>query len=132
MVYNRDYKTTIICGLIVGMFAAITTKTPGGQLPNIIDKLITCNVMYLVLLPLREKLNKTVQIMILLPIGTVLSGTVFLTSLMLLGGIPYSSFAGLFLSVVLVTAGVNCIVGFFLFKIVGKTVKITNAYSVQK
>ena len=62
IVYNKDYKTTLICGIIVGVFAALTTKTPGGQLPNIIDKFLTSNIMYLVLIPLREKVSKVKQI----------------------------------------------------------------------
>ena len=40
MIYNNDYKTTLICGLIIGIFTALTTKTPGGQIPNILDKFI--------------------------------------------------------------------------------------------
>lgn len=77
IVFNKDYKTTLLCGIIMGVFAALTTKTPGGQLPNIIDKFITCNVMYLILMPLRNKVNKLVQVSILLPLGTLVSGTVF-------------------------------------------------------
>ena len=26
MIYNRDYKTNLICGIAVGIFAAMTTK----------------------------------------------------------------------------------------------------------
>ena len=81
IVYNKDYKTTLICGIIVGVFAALTTKTPGGQLPNIVDKFLTSNIMYLVLIPLREKLSKLKQISLLLPVGTLLSGTTFHNSI---------------------------------------------------
>ena len=42
MIINReDYKTSLICGIVTGIFTALTTKFPGGQLPNIIDKVIT-------------------------------------------------------------------------------------------
>lgn len=50
MIFNEDYKTTLIAGIVIGIFTALTTKTPGGQIPNILDKLITCNVMYLSLI----------------------------------------------------------------------------------
>ena len=45
MIINReDYKTSLICGIVTGIFTALTTKFPGGQLPNIIDKAITTNI----------------------------------------------------------------------------------------
>lgn len=131
MVYNRDYKTSLICGIAVGIFAAVTSKTPNGQLPNIIDKLITCNVMYLVLLPLRNRVSKTVQILTVLPLGTILSGSIFLSLLMILNGFPMETFQTLFVTVVLTTAVLNIVLGFVLFKIVGKTIKITGAYSIE-
>ena len=50
MIINReDYKTSLICGIVTGIFTALTTKFPGGQLPNIIDKTITTNIIYLVM-----------------------------------------------------------------------------------
>lgn len=131
MVFNKDYKTTLICGIIVGVFAALTTKTPGGQLPNIIDKIITSNIMYLVLMPLRNKMEKIKQISIVLPIGTLLSGTVFLSALMIFGGLPIASFGTLFVTVVVTTAILNVIIGLALFKIVEKTVAITGAYAIK-
>ena len=134
MVYNRDYKTSLICGIAVGIFAAITSKTPNGQLPNIIDKFITCNVMFLVLSVLRYKVSKTVQILTVLPLGTLLSGTIFLTVLMFLNGLdvfPIETFKTLFVTVVLTTAALNVVIGFILFKIVGKTIKITGAYRIE-
>lgn len=131
IVYNKDYKTTLVCGIIVGVFAALTTKTPGGQLPNIIDKFITSNIMYLILIPLREKLSKIKQITILLPIGTLVSGTLFLTALMILGGLPINQFGVLFTTVVVTTAVLNVIIGLLLFKIVERTVAVTGAYAIE-
>jgi len=131
IVYNKDYKTTLVCGIIVGVFAALTTKTPGGQLPNIIDKFLTSNIMFLVLVPFREKISKLIQISILLPFGTALSGTLFLTALMTLGGLPIDKFSTLFYAVVLPTAGLNVVIGIVLFKVIEKTVSITGAYAVN-
>lgn len=130
MAYNKDYKTTVICGLIVGIFAALTTKTPGGQLPNIMDKFITCNIMYFVLIPLRNKLSKTTQMALILPIGTLLSGTTFLTFLMIIAGLPGgTSFGTLFTAIVIPTAILNVIIGLALFKIVERAVATTGAYA---
>jgi hypothetical protein len=131
IVYNKDYKTTLVCGIIVGVFAALTTKTPGGQLPNIIDKIITSNIMYIILIPLREKFNKLKQITVLLPVGTLISGAVFLGALMMLGGLPMDKFGVLFTTVVVTTAVLNAIIGIVLFKIVEKTVAVTGAYATE-
>ena len=43
---NRDsFLTCLNAGLVTGIFTALTTKFPGGQLPNIIDKVITTNII---------------------------------------------------------------------------------------
>jgi len=132
IVYNKDYKTTLICGIIIGVFAALTTKTPNGQLPNIIDKFITSNIMYLILIPLRERVSRVKQMILLLPVGTLISGTIFLTSLMMLGGIPFEMFGVLFTTVVVTTAVLNVIIGLVIFKVVDKAVGITGAYAIQQ
>lgn len=134
IVYNRDYKTALICGIAVGIFAAVTTKTPNGQIPNIIDKFITCNVVYLMLLPLRNRVSKTAQILTVLPLGTLVSGTIFLSALMMINGLDgfsIDTFKTLFVSVVLTTAALNAVLGFVLFKIVGRSIKVTGAYSIE-
>ena len=50
IINDNDYKTSLICAIITGVFTALTTKFPGGQLPNIIDKILTVNVMFLVII----------------------------------------------------------------------------------
>lgn len=124
MLINRDYKTTIFAGIIIGIFTALTTKSPGGQLPNIIDKVITCNVMYLLMLPLREKVSNNIQGIILFVFGTLLSGTVFLTSLALISGVEGAILTTIF-AVVVPTAVVNVIAGMIIYKIVEQAMRIT-------
>ena len=130
IIYNKDYKTCAICGLIVGIFAAITTKAPGGQLPNIIDKFTTTNIIYFVLIPLRDRLSKAQQMLVLLPFGTLISGSLFITVYFLLGGIPSSALRTMFIAVVVPTVALNFVIGFILYKAVEKTINITGAYSV--
>ena len=116
---NKDYKTALFSGIIVGIFTALTTKTVGGQAPNIIDKVITANVAYLILLPLRDRVNKNIQAAILLIAGTFVSGIVFLTAMMFFGGIPLKAIpAGL-----LTTACINVIIGIIIFNIVNQAIK---------
>lgn len=131
LVFNKDYKTVITCGLIVGIFAALTSKTPGGQLPNVIDKFITSNVMYLILIPLRKKVSMTKQMMLLLPVGTVFSGTTFLIFIALLAGLPGGqSFITLFLAVVVPAIVLNTIIGLIFYKVVKRAVKTTGVYAL--
>lgn len=132
IVLNKDYKTALTCGIIMGVFAALTSKTPGGQLPNILDKFITANLIYLILMPLRNKVNKLIQITIVLPLGTLISGTSFLTLLATIVGLPAgASFGVLFASVVIPTIVINTLIGLVLFKIVEKIASTSGAYAIE-
>lgn len=132
IVFNKDYKTALICGILVGVFAALTTKTPGGQIPNIIDKFITCNVVYLILIPLRNRISQLKQMAIILPVGTLISGTAFLTLLMIISGLPAGlSYTALFVSVVIPTMIANTIIGIAIFKVVEKIALTSGTYAIQ-
>ena len=51
MILNKDsYKTCLACGIVVGIFSAITTSFPGGQVPNVIDKFITTNLIFVMMM----------------------------------------------------------------------------------
>lgn len=121
---NKDYKTTLFAGIIIGIFTALTTKSPAGQLPNIIDKVITCNVMYLIMIPLRQKVSTNIQGILLFIFGTLISGTIFLTSLALISGVEEGILTTIF-AVVVPTAIVNAIIGMAIYKIVEQAMRIT-------
>lgn len=112
---NNDYKTCICAGIVAGLLAALTTTFPGGQLPNIIDKIITTNVMFLFLMPIRNVLNNQTKILIVTAVGTIVSGTVFLTSAFFIVGLP-ASFRLLFMSIVIPACVINTVVSGILFK----------------
>lgn len=122
MLLNKDYKTTLISGIIIGIFTALTTKSVGGQIPNIIDKFITCNVMYLFLLPMRDKLNRNVKSILLLLIGTIVSGTIYLTSFAIIVGLG-DSILNLIMAVVLPTALANTVIGVIIYNVVLRVMK---------
>lgn len=134
MVLNKDdYKTCLVAGIITGVFTALTTKFPAGQIPNIVDKTITVNIMFVFMyivyrLPLIKKLTEkkkdTVVTTLLLPIGTLISGTSFLLSAKLIVGLP-GSFMALFVVAVLPATVLNLVAGLFLFKVVKMTVSRT-------
>lgn len=117
IVMNKDYKTTFMVGIVMGIFAALTTKTAGGQLPSIIDKFISANLIFLLNIPIRNKLKDTYQIIIALFLGTLASGTIFLISLSYFSGLPMA-FGVLMLTVVIPTTAINCILGTTLYKII--------------
>ena len=118
MILNKDYKTVLMAGIITGIFTAMTTKFPGGQIPNIIDKILTVTIVYGILTLIRERLNKNLVLGIILPIGTLISGTIFLESASILVGLPGgASFGALFIAVVIPAVIINLVAGFVLFKI---------------
>jgi hypothetical protein len=114
MILNDDYKTCMTCGIVVGILSAVTTTFPGGQLPNIIDKFVTTNVMFLLLMPMRNALNNQIKVVLITAIGTIVSGTVFLTSAFMIVGLP-TSFRVLFLAVVIPAGVINTVAGSVLY-----------------
>lgn len=138
MVLNKeDYKTCLVAGIVTGVFTALTTKFPAGQLPNVIDKVFTANIMYIIMyltykLPFIKKLSTkkqdTIVSAIILPIGTAISGTIFLLSAQILVGLP-GSFTTLFLVAVAPATALNLVAGMFLFKIVNISISRLNYQS---
>ena len=61
IVINNDYKTTLISSIIIGILTALTTKFPGGQLPNIIDKVVTANVIYFIFKLIGNRVNNNIR-----------------------------------------------------------------------
>lgn len=138
MVLNKeDYKGCLIAGIVTGVFTALTTKFPAGQLPNVIDKVVTVNIVYMIMyvlyrLPFIKKLEAkkkdTIVTGIILPIGTFISGTTFLLSAQVLVGLP-GSFMSLFLIAVVPAIALNLLAGMFLFKIVNISISRLNYQS---
>lgn len=126
MIVNKgDYKTSLIAGIIIGIFTALTTKFPLGQVPNIIDKIATVNIMYVVIAFFNkvyaDKLNserfRVIIVSFIFALGTLISGTTFLLSALIIVGLPVS-FTILFSTIVLPTVLINSIAGVILYKIV--------------
>lgn len=135
MLLNKDdYKSCLIAGIITGIFTAMTTKFPGGQVPNILDKAITTNIIFIIMyfvyrMPFINKLKEDKQNLIIasiiFPLGTLISGIVFLLSAQFLVGLP-NSFIALFMVAVLPAIFVNSIVGVLLYKIINLSLKRSN------
>ncbi|MBD7914188.1 tryptophan transporter [Clostridium sp. Sa3CUN1] len=123
---NDDYKTTLISSLIIGIITALTTKFPGGQLPNIIDKVVVGQIIYLIFKLIGNRLNNDIKIIVSLSFGTILSGVIFLFSASILVGLP-SSFISLIIVVVLPAVFINIFAGTILYKAIGRALKVTGA-----
>lgn len=131
IINNNDYKTSIIAAIITGVFTALTTKFPGGQLPNIIDKMVTVNLMYVILLSINkitdsikinESIKKNLLVLICFPLGTLISGTTFLLSAQYIVGLP-AKFSILFVTIVIPALIINTIGGFILYQTINISLK---------
>ena len=110
-----NVKNTMVAGVGAGLLSAFTTSFPGGQLPNIIDKIITAfAILFLIklLLYIKSDISKSVIIM---AVDTLVSGTVFLTSALMIVGLP-APFTALFTTVVLPAVLSNSVIGTFVCK----------------
>ena len=111
---RNNFSTCLASGVATGIFSGITTKFPMGLIPNIIDKITTAIVVYL-LIKLLDKtaLHSKIKAIVVNAVGTLISGTVFLASALLLVGLP-ASFSVLFVTVVIPATIVNTIAGFII------------------
>ena len=111
--FNRNsFSTCLAAGIATGIFSGITTKFPMGMIPNILDKITTAIVVYL-LIKLLDKtaLSSKIKAIVVNSIGTLVSGVVFLVSALLLTGLP-APFSLLFTTVVIPAIAVNTVIGF--------------------
>ena len=117
---KNHFSTCIASGLVAGIFAGLTTKFPMGLIPNILDKIVTTVVAYLLIKLLdKTELSSKIKSIAVNAVGTLVSGVVFLTSALILVGLP-ASFGLLFVTVVLPAIVVNTVVGFLVSNICEK------------
>ena len=130
LLLNRSFHNSMLTGLLGGLLSAMTTSFPGGQIPNVIDKLATCLALFLILkyLP-HEKINSIV-VALLAAVGTFISGTVFLLAALLITGLPVPMSA-LMLTVVLPTLLVNAIGTMFVYGLVKQALKMSGVSMEQ-
>lgn len=110
---KRDYKFGLLAGIATGVFTALTTGFPGGQVANIIDKLITSIVMSTLIIKFYKE--NIFFVGLINGIGTLLSGTIFLSTAALLFRLPGPMLA-LILTVVIPAAVINIFTGILLYK----------------
>lgn len=124
LLINNSFKNASLTGLLGGLLSAITTTFPGGQIPNIIDKLITCIILFVLIKTFSRLNSNSLVVGFISIIGTLISGTVFLISASLIVGLPVP-FAILFKAVVLPTVLVNTAITIFIYHIVKQAIKVS-------
>lgn len=117
-----DYKLTILIGLVSGIYCAIISTFPGGQVGNIVDKLITCQVVFLMFKAMKDRVPKQIMVAIIGLVCTAVSGTVFLLTASVVAGLP-KSFTTLLLAVVLPAVVANAIISVVLYNAVNISLK---------
>ncbi|MDV3428428.1 MAG: tryptophan transporter [Bacillota bacterium] len=122
ILFSDDYKLTLVIGLAAGILTAMTTTFPGGQLPNIIDKILTCNFVFILIKAMGDRLQSGVKIIIVSILGTLFSGFAFLLSALYLAGLP-APFLALVLTVVVPASILNTVFTTVLFNAVAMAMK---------
>lgn len=122
---NKTKKNAFLAGTLAGVFSAITTTFPGGQIASIFDKLIASFVV-LFLVKVFSKLNYRISVVLTTIIGTIVSGVVFLAvALLIVGNLPIA-FPTLVLTVVLPATIINAIATYLCYNVVYSAKKAIN------
>jgi len=124
LLINDSFKNAILTGLLGGLLSAMTTTFPGGQIPNVIDKLITCIILFVIIKFLRHFKFNAILVGFISGLGTLISGTIFLLSALLITGLPMS-FTALLTTVVLPTILINSVITAFIYQIVKHAMKVS-------
>ena len=101
-----------LSGLLSGIITAMTTTFPGGQLPNLIDKMITAILVYYLIKAIK---TGVIQMGVIGFIGTLTSGIIFLTSALAIVGLP-APIGILVTTIVIPTAIANTLITIVVYK----------------
>ena len=108
---KNNLGSCIASGIATGIFSGITSKFPMGLIPNIIDKIVTTVVVYFLIKLLdKTSLQSRIKTVVVYAMGTLISGITFLTSALILVGLP-APFKLLFATVVIPAVAINTIIG---------------------
>jgi hypothetical protein len=125
MFFRGAKGPTAIAGVLAGVFSALTTTFPGGQIANLVDKAVTAVVVALIVRLLGKRLPKVVLSIVVGVIGTVVSGSVFLGTAFVIAGLP-ASFLSLIVAVVLPATALNVVSTSLLYGVVEAAARATH------
>lgn len=115
-----SYKEVLAVSLVCGIISAMTTTFPGGQVANLVDKLITGALVFAVYRIMETRISRFLTVSLIALFGTLISGSIFLFTGLAVSGAPIS-FMDLFLGIVLPTSLLNTILSLFLERIMARS-----------
>lgn len=113
---NPQKHNAVSAGVLAGIMSALTTGFPGGQIPNMIDKVITSVVIYYFISIGAGFREKNIFLLGIGFLGTLFSGMIFLSAASFIVGLP-ASFSFLFVVAVLPTAFLNSVTLFVMNRV---------------
>jgi hypothetical protein len=119
-----EKKYVLLVAIVGGVISAMTTTFPAGQIPNIIDKLITAFVFYGLVTSLKKYNTSIVMISAITAVGILVSGFVFLNSALLIAGLP-GTFLSLFIGVVIPATVMGTIAMAIIYPVAQQIIKRT-------
>lgn len=121
------FKETLLLAITTGVLSGLFSTFPGGFFPNIIDKVITGIVFFVIVMAVRSLIQKIAVGTVLVGLCTILSGTIFLSMASVLVGLPGgSAFSALFVAVVLPGVVLNAIAFIIIYPIITNLLKRAN------
>ncbi len=121
---NSRFENCLLSGLLGGILSAMTTTFPGGQIPNILDKLISCLILFVIVKAFHKFTDNILVVGLIGGIGTLFSGIVFLITAKWIVGLP-ASIVVLIVSVVLPTVIINGVGTAVIYKVVKTALKFS-------
>ncbi|ALC80617.1 MULTISPECIES: tryptophan transporter [Bacillus] len=126
-------QNVIVIGLVTGFISGLTTLFPAGFIPNVIDKSVTALVFFAMLMMVKKYKDNKITAPVLTSVGTLVSGTVFLTSALLIVGLPGNAgFIGFFVAVVLPAILINTVAAVIVYPIVLSIIKRSRSIQSAK
>ncbi|NLY20054.1 MAG: tryptophan transporter [Tissierellia bacterium] len=126
MSIKPTFKKSLALGLTAGCLAALITTAPGGQISNIIDKLITSMVIFFIMKNVYRYKMDNVKMGSIVFVGTLISGMVFLYTMKLLYGLDASIIT--ILAVTVVPAAImNTFIGLIMYNAYSLSIKSSMA-----
>ena len=117
-----EVRSVFLLGMTNGILSGMFSSLPGSLIPNVIDKLVTAFVVYLVIIAFKKIASNLVAATVVAGLGTLLSGTIFLSVAIFIFNINLP-FSVLFLTVVLPAVAMNAVAFFLIYPIVTNLVK---------
>lgn len=133
IILNNTYKDALICGIFLGILSALTIKTPNGQIPIFICKIIISQLVYLLIILIGKTKDKSINIILF--IGLFLDSLIYFIMWFFINGIllidnKYSMFAYIELILVIILLSVvNTIIGKNIIKLVNKCIEYDKNYN---